>query len=135
MTAEAEYWGLLAEAAARAQYDLERERCPWYDARTADGSPVESKTCRVLLANGRCGRWWIQRESHRKLVEADGLYALSYYDPDVLDDGPIVDIDLVEAGRVDGLVSWTSNGEGHHRGQEHANLGWQHVFDDGGEPA
>jgi hypothetical protein len=136
VTVEAEYWGLLFEAAARARFELERDRCNWHDARTPDGRPVECKTCRVVLSNGRRGRWWIQRESHDRLVEAGGSYALSYYDPHAYCDGPIVDVVLVDAERVDELVSWTSNGRGHHRGEEHAKLGWPHLFErQGGEPA
>jgi hypothetical protein len=128
MTEEAEQWGHLAEAAVRARYDLDRDRCSFHDAVTADGRPVESKTCRVVLVNGRRGRWWIQRESHDQLVDADGLYALSIYDPQAVAEGPILGSVLVPASEVDNLVAWTANGRGHHRGTEHAKLGWPHVL-------
>lgn len=136
VSSETEYWGKLAEVAARARFGLTANRCSWHDAVTDDGVPVESKTCLLVLDNGRRGRWWIEREAHETLVENGGLYALSTYSPTALGEGPIVDIALVPAVWVDELLSWTSNGQGHHKGREHAKLGWPHVLDvEGGEPA
>lgn len=126
---EAEYFGKLAETAARSRFELDIDRSAYHDARTQDGRPVESKTCRVVLANGRSGRWWIEREAHNQLVHEDGLYALSTYDPAAVEAGPILDIALVPATWVDELLSWTSNGYDHHKGEEHAKLGWPHVLD------
>lgn len=132
---EADRWGMLAEAAARAAFDLERDRASWHDARTQNGVPVESKTARKRLANGRRGRWWIEREAHRRLVEAGGLYALSVYDPQATDDGPITDVAIVPARWIDAHLSWTSNGTGHHKGSEHSKLGWPHVLESTGAVA
>lgn len=129
VTSDAEFWGQLAEAAARACFDLEPDHSRYHDARTEDGQPVESKTCRRRLANGRSGRWWIERKAHEKLLDNEGLYALSVYDPQALEQGPILDVTLVPAFAVDAMVSWTSNGRDHHKGEEHAKLGWPHVLD------
>lgn len=128
---EAERFGKLAEAAARRRYVLEEDRASWHDARTLDGVPVEVKACRTTLENGRSGRWWIEREAHQQLVDAGGFYALATYDPQRLEDGPIVDVALIPAEWIDLQLSWTSNGTGHHKGEEHSKLGWPRVLEDG----
>lgn len=129
MTAsESKYWGRLAEAAARARYALERDHASWHDARTTDGTPVEVKACRRRLVNGRRGRWWIEADAHDQLVANSGLYALSVYDPQTLDTGPVLATALVPASWIDQLLTWSPTG-GHHKGARQAKLGWPHVLD------
>lgn len=125
---ESDYWGMLAEAATRERFGLERERSSWHDARTPDGTPVESKACRVRYVNGRRGRWWIEYDAHETLIESDGLYALSVYDPQAVEDGPILATALVPARWIHGLLNFSPTG-GHHKGAEQAKLGWPHVVD------
>jgi hypothetical protein len=55
------------------------------------GQPVEIKAARAVISNGtrtRCGRFYITRKQHEKLIESDGVYLFAVYesgdDPELL---------------------------------------------------
>ncbi|TYT63024.1 hypothetical protein [Natrialba swarupiae] len=83
--------GHYVDTAACDRWPLERvddDRAEWYDLEyiqdvggehagviaTAD-EVAEAKSCDETY-DGRAGRWWIRRENHERLVEADGWYVL-----------------------------------------------------------
>lgn len=72
-------YGALAERKARERYGLEADHSSWHDARTPDGTPVETKACMLNRRDGSEGRFRIFEEYHKRLEEADGLYAFVAY--------------------------------------------------------
>lgn len=115
----------------------------WIDARIADASlsfanpddPVEIKGCAAKQCNTHSGRWYIRRDNHDRLVDADGHYVLVVYSPsggvDSIDDPDDVEIEriaIVDARTVDQLIQsracWIQV-----RGRsDHAKLPYRHVF-------
>lgn len=139
-------WGLNAEIASCDRWPLEHVANEpgdpwWHDAVVTEpiatdsgaivveaGTPVETKACRVEISDGaRAGRWWFRGESHDRLLEESGEYALAVYD---VHDG-IRRLSLISSETVDCLLAdrWTSAGPGH-RADRCAQLPWSAVFDD-----
>lgn len=116
----------------------------WYDAITTEaivtgpdarvagltvveaGTPIEVKSCRNWIDDGRRGRWWIREGAHERLLKADGEYALAIRD----DDNDVLRAVLVPAHTVDVLLAgrWTNCGE-HHVAERSAQLPWSAVLD------
>lgn len=67
-----------AEEAIREEFDLVEEHGPHHDAREADGTRVEIKSCIVEYADGRVGRFEIW-ESQLHALWSDGKVALLVY--------------------------------------------------------
>lgn len=142
-------WGRTVETAACDRWDLEHvarddDGDHWFDAIASTevtasmsgtivdaGTPVEVKGCAVRVSDGsasRRGRWWFRRDSHERLLQDAGEYALGVYDSDSAD---VLRIALTDAQTVDALLSdrWTSCGRDH-RADQSAQLRWSAVFDD-----
>jgi len=48
-------------------------------------TPVEIKAARAVISNGtrtRCGRFYLTRRQHERLLDADGVYLFAIYDGD-----------------------------------------------------
>lgn len=119
--------------------------CDWYDLEfIADlttarppvvvpaGTKAESKSCWIRY-DGRAGRWWIERENHEDLVDADGEYVFSVVDGA---SGDVERMALVPATTVDALIDeWWDCGDGGRTAEEYRQIPWTAVFDDLDEPA
>jgi hypothetical protein len=89
------------------------------------GTEIEVKACRIQVAGGRSGRWWLRERNHTRLLD-DGVYALAVYSPG---EGAIRRLSLIGAGTMDVLVSdrWTDPGA-RHEAQRCAQLPWTEVI-------
>jgi hypothetical protein len=116
----------------------------WHDARAGEqittddvellgrlavdaGTPVEIKGAQVEISDGtrmRAGRWYLKRDSHRRLLEADGVYALTIHSG-----GVPSRIALAPAAVLDERIgSWTSTDRSH---APVAKIAWTRVLDRG----
>jgi hypothetical protein len=143
-------WGLTVERAACERWQLEHVASDpaapdWFDARattairdakpheTAFGgvavdTPIEVKAARFRVEhNGsqRRGLWWVRESSHRRLLAADGEYALGVYSPV---QGVLV-LELRPAWWVEQRVTvWSACGDDH-RAERAARIPWSRVFE------
>lgn len=93
------------------------------------GTKGDAKSCYVTYEDGdRAGRWWIDRENHEALVDADGEYALAVIDGAT---GDVERLALVPARSVDALIDgdWWDCGDGGRTAEEFRQLPWTAVFD------
>ncbi len=72
-------YGALAERVARRRYGLEAAHDSWHDAETADGQPVEVKSCMLNRASGQTGRFRVFKKYHKKLQDENGIYVFIAY--------------------------------------------------------
>jgi hypothetical protein len=143
-------WGLTVERAACERWQLEHiasdPAAPdWFDARatavirgakaheTEFGAVVADTAIEVKAArfrvehNGsqRRGLWWLRESSHRRLLAADGEYALGVYTPVQ----GVLALILRPAWWVEHRIScWSSCGDDH-RADRAARIPWSRVFD------
>lgn len=100
----------LIEQRGLQQLDVEAIDAP--DALASDDTPIEVKSCRRWISNGRgrtAGRWYLRRRAHDALLEAGGYYLLAVYE-ERDDELVIVDDQLIPADVVDAIVpasSWS----------------------------
>jgi len=101
-------------------------------------APVEIKSVVPQHANGGSetvpGRWYIKRQAHEQLLQADGVYYLVIYAP--VPETPPVATQITPAARLDHLLEdrWYQC-----RGRDVARLRWNEVIDEnrvhrGGRP-
>lgn len=143
-------WGLTVERAACERWQLEHiasdPAAPdWFDARatvvirgertheTEFGAVVADTAVEVKAArfrvdhNGsqRRGLWWLRESSHRRLLAADGEYALGVYSPVQ----GVLALVLRPAWWVEQRIScWSACGDDH-RADRAARIPWSRVFD------
>lgn len=76
------------------------------------GQPVEIKAARATISNGsrsRCGRFYITRSQHERLVDAGGIYLFAVYDEDDAGDEELRGLLAIPAVIVEDLrSSWYS---------------------------
>jgi hypothetical protein len=106
-----ELWGRYTEWTARVAFGLTRDRGTFHDVRDEDGTPGEVKGCIRRTGRGDMGKFFIRRENHERLLDADGFYVLAVYDPQNWKQGPVLDVEMKPAAWLDSVdVGWTANG-------------------------
>ena len=143
-------WGLTVERAACERWQLEHVASDpaapdWFDARATTtiraasarvdafgavgaDTAIEVKAARFRVEHGpsqRRGLWWVRERSHRRLLDADGEYALGVYSPAQ----GVLALILRPAWWVERQVTcWSACGDGH-RAERAARIPWSRVFD------
>lgn len=122
---KAAHYGRLVEEAAAKKYDLDLEHTSWFDARAADGTPVECKGAMLNRRDGKTGRFRVFERYHQQLEADGGAYVFVGY----LAHGRgirVKKIRSLEAGALDLDSLWT--GAGGHRESRQAKIPVGRIF-------
>jgi hypothetical protein len=103
-----------AESVICDKYDLEEDHGSYYDAREADGTPVEIKSCVARYANGRIGQFEIWDSQLWELFH-HGKFALLVHKS--WGSHPIVATRMIHAGALVGV--------GTHDRSRHPTMGYE----------
>lgn len=89
------------------------ERTPeaWFDVEGGDGTIVEVKSTMVRLESGRIGRYQIEGENHRNLVDHGGVYDFVLRDGDHIADETTLSASEVERIRKEHNLKYPDGGK------------------------
>lgn len=78
---QARRYGYRVEQQLADKYGLDLDRDEMHDAVTESNEPVEMKSCKYTLSDGREGVFSIREQSHNKIQQKDGWYCFAVYRP------------------------------------------------------
>jgi hypothetical protein len=138
--------GLDVEDAACERWPLDPvaedrdERDSWYDLEFIADVEIELSSVPVVEAgtlaevkscypdyDDRAGRWWIRRENHEKLVDAEGVYVLAVVERNT---ERVLRMALVDARTIDVIIDgdWWDAGDGGRSADQYRQISWTAIF-------